>query len=576
MLMFKSDLAEMANMRNRRMDDPDGVNSRIFVGNIPLDTDRETLKKKFETHGQVNGVMVLKGFAFLQFDKDIQARQAIEKENGSEFNGRKLDVKPAKNNNNRGMAGGSGGGPSPWVDQGGGQQHLQQQSQQQQHFRGGGGGFGRGGRGGGDHGQRGRGGQRGGFNSNNRGGNYGGNNRGGFNGPGHSVAPWGGEDYGNDEYNDYHDQQDEMGDMERFNERLQEEHEDMGYGGHGGYDGGHRGGGGFNQARGRGGNNFRGRGGVWSNRGGGILGGPPPQQHGPPPTSEKPNDVEIICMDKSLRVYGENLEGRLKNMSLAVDILFPNPDIPVGKVLGNIASRGVMFAICLTLDNRDHGSVTLNVLQGQQQEHRNMPVDDAMSFISKQFPSLVGGSGGGNSVISREGSALPGISHSGHPQDILKILSFLTDDRPLSIMEYDKMIKYLVTKRTDTLKEEYGDNIPAHLQHPPVGPQQDPATKAKQEEIQNRIQKILKEKKTSNGSKPSSGAMAPSLQAAIDSLVKNGPNLLSSVSQPHSSHMSASSSYTMPGSSYHGYQTQAHDQDFTGGSGGFGAGFGNY
>ena len=100
----------MANMRNRRMDDPDGVNSRIFVGNIPLDTDREALKKKFETHGQVNGVMVLKGFAFLQFDKDTQARQAIEQENGSEFNGRKLDVKPAKNNNNRGMGGGSGGG----------------------------------------------------------------------------------------------------------------------------------------------------------------------------------------------------------------------------------------------------------------------------------------------------------------------------------------------------------------------------------------------------------------------------------------------------------------------------------
>ena len=557
------------------MDDPDGVNSRIFVGNIPLDTDREALKKKFETHGQVNGVMVLKGFAFLQFDKDTQARQAIEQENGSEFNGRKLDVKPAKNNNNRGMGGGSAGGPSPWGEQGGPQQQYHQQSQQQQHFRGGG--FVRGGRGGGEQGQRGRGGQRGFFNSNNSGGSHGGNNRGGFNGPGYNGAPWGGqEDYGNDEYNEYHDQhqQDELGDMERFNERLQAEHEDVGYGGHGGYDEGHRGG--FNQPRGRGGNNFIGRGGVWSGRGGGMLGDPPSQQQGPPPASEKPNDVEIICMDKSLRLYGENLEGRLKNMSLAVDILFPNPDIPVGKVLGNIASRGVMFAICLTLDNRDHGSLTLNVLQGQQQEHRNMPVDDAMSFISKQFPSLVGGSGGGNSVISRDGSALPGNSHSGHPPDIMKILSFLTDDRPLSIMEFDKMIKYLVTKRTDTLREEYGDNIPAHLQHPPVGLQQDPATKAKQEEMQNRIQKILKEKKTSSGSKPSAGAMTPSLQAAIDSLVKNGPNLLSSVSQSHSSHMSASSSYTMPGPSYHGYQTQSNDQDFSGGSGGFGTGFGNY
>ena len=52
----------MANIRNRRMDDPDGINSRVFVGNLPIEADRETLKQKFECHGQVNGVMVLKGF----------------------------------------------------------------------------------------------------------------------------------------------------------------------------------------------------------------------------------------------------------------------------------------------------------------------------------------------------------------------------------------------------------------------------------------------------------------------------------------------------------------------------------
>merc|ERR1719471_74620 len=98
-------------------------------------------------------------------------------------------------------------------------------------------------------------------------------------------------------------------------------------------------------------------------------------------------------------------------------------------------------------------------------------------------------------------------------------------------MEYDKMIRYLVSKRTETLTEEYSDNIPAHMKHPPVGPQQDPASKAKQEELQNRINKVLRESK--NKSKPpSSGVMAPSLQAAIDSLVKNGQNLLSGVSQP--------------------------------------------
>ena len=95
-------------------------------------------------------------------------------------------------------------------------------------------------------------------------------------------------------------------------------------------------------------------------------------------------------MDKSIRLYGENIETRLKNMGLSVDILFPNIDIPLGKVIGNIASRGVSYAVCVEPENQSHGSLTLNVLQGEQQEHRNMPVDDAMSFISKNFCSRLG------------------------------------------------------------------------------------------------------------------------------------------------------------------------------------------
>ena len=95
-------------------------------------------------------------------------------------------------------------------------------------------------------------------------------------------------------------------------------------------------------------------------------------------------------MDKSIRLYGENIENRLKNMGLSVDILFPNVDIPLGKVIGNIASRGVSYAICVHPENQSHGSLTLNVLQGEQQEHRNMPVDDAMSFISKNFTNRLG------------------------------------------------------------------------------------------------------------------------------------------------------------------------------------------
>ena len=165
-------------------------------------------------------------------------------------------------------------------------------------------------------------------------------------------------------------------------------------------------------------------------------------------------------------------------------------------------------------------------------------------------------------------------SNSGHPQDIQKILNFLSDDRALSMMEYDKMIKYLVVRRTALLREEYGDNIPVHLQQPPVGPLQDPASKAKQEELQERIQKILKQKKSSASS--SSSNLNPSLQAAIDSLVKNGPNLLSNVSQQKSFGGPSAGFYGNSQFQSSSFSNQYQRNEHISGQGGFTGGFGDY
>ena len=44
-----------------------------------------------------------------------------------------------------------------------------------------------------------------------------------------------------------------------------------------------------------------------------------------------------------------------------------------------------MFAILVTPLNEDHNSVTLNILQGDLQEHRNMPLEDAISMIAHIF-----------------------------------------------------------------------------------------------------------------------------------------------------------------------------------------------
>jgi hypothetical protein len=59
-------------------------------------------------------------------------------------------------------------------------------------------------------------------------------------------------------------------------------------------------------------------------------------------------------MSKGQRQYAEMIESRLKNLGLRIDVLFPNPDIPLVKILENISSRGILFAIVVNALNEQH------------------------------------------------------------------------------------------------------------------------------------------------------------------------------------------------------------------------------
>jgi len=316
--------------------------------------------------------------------------------------------------------------------------------------------------------------------------------------------------------------------------------------GRGGYDGGGRGGGyvpapprgvyGGYDDNGPGGYGGRGGyGGPGGGRGGrfGPDGGP---GGGPPGKQDRRNDCEIVCVSRHQRSYAEVIEGRLKNFGLKIDVLFPNPDIPLPKILGNIASRGVLFAIVVTPLNEDHKSMTVNILQGPTpQEHRNMPYDDAIALLAKTFEQSGGGGGLGGGPTERVVGPNDEV-----PNDIRTCIGFLMDQRPLSVMEYDKLIKYFAQRREAVLKQEYGDNIPADLAQPPIGPPVDPATKAKQNELNERILAILNKPKpkpsgpsSQIGAGPSTSGggsgLNSSLQMAIDNLIRTGPNLLNQV-----------------------------------------------
>jgi len=67
------------------------------------------------------------------------------------------------------------------------------------------------------------------------------------------------------------------------------------------------------------------------------------------------------------REYAEYIEHRLKQLGLTVDLLFPNEEVPIGRVLANISGRGSLYAIVVMPQNEEHRSLTLNILHGLPQ-----------------------------------------------------------------------------------------------------------------------------------------------------------------------------------------------------------------
>ncbi|KAJ8713586.1 hypothetical protein PYW07_013956 [Mythimna separata] len=181
------------------------------------------------------------------------------------------------------------------------------------------------------------------------------------------------------------------------------------------------------------------------------------------PVTER-NDCEIIVVSKALTEYAEYIEGRLKRLGIVVDLLFPMEDVPIGKVLGNIASRGCLYAILVMPQNQENRSLTLTILHGLPQEHRNMPLEDALQLLSRNFQEVQRGGPSGREAV-------------------YALLGQLADGRTLTVMQYDKVIEYLQERREQQVKIELGEPLTTA-----------PSSKT-QAELQQRILSILNEKK---------------------------------------------------------------------------------
>jgi len=88
----------------------------IYVGNLSFGSTEDSVRSLFETHGAVSRVNIAtdrdsgqpRGFGFVEMTNDGEGEKAIAALNGTDFDGRALNVNEARPKTER--SGGGGGG----------------------------------------------------------------------------------------------------------------------------------------------------------------------------------------------------------------------------------------------------------------------------------------------------------------------------------------------------------------------------------------------------------------------------------------------------------------------------------
>jgi len=97
-------------------------NNKLFVGGLSWNTTDDGLREAFEAYGTVEDAKVItdresgrsRGFGFVTFENAADASAAIEKMNGSDLDGRTINVNVAKAKPARDGGGHRGGGGRRW------------------------------------------------------------------------------------------------------------------------------------------------------------------------------------------------------------------------------------------------------------------------------------------------------------------------------------------------------------------------------------------------------------------------------------------------------------------------------
>ncbi|KAK7916468.1 hypothetical protein WMY93_012229 [Mugilogobius chulae] len=197
--------------------------------------------------------------------------------------------------------------------------------------------------------------------------------------------------------------------------------------------------------------------------------------------SERPVDCSVIVVNKAQnREYAETVGRKVRDLGMVVDLIFLNTEVSLTQALEDVGRSRTPFAIIITQQHQLHRSCTVNILFGTPQEHRNMPMQDAMMLIAHNFDTYkVENRDKEREEIARKAAKmaddvlLRDPDRESHPVSALTPITLLYENRFVTPDELDILIAYLKDKRARLVRPA----VDALAAAPPSAAGQPPPTR---------------------------------------------------------------------------------------------------
>ncbi|MEQ2314146.1 hypothetical protein AMECASPLE_009154 [Ameca splendens] len=184
--------------------------------------------------------------------------------------------------------------------------------------------------------------------------------------------------------------------------------------------------------------------------------------------TERPVDCSVIVVNKAQKEYAETVGRKVRDLGMVVDLIFLNTEVSLTQALEDVGRARTPFAIIITQQHQLHRSCTVNILFGTPQEHRNMPMQDAMMLVAHNYDTYkVENREKEREEIARKAAKMADdvllreLDRESHPISVLTSITLLVENRFLTPEELDSLIAYLKDKRARLVRPSE-DPLAAH------------------------------------------------------------------------------------------------------------------